>query len=146
MSALCKSRMDEGKSGKTGLQAAAGDVQGRKSFVSDVVDLCSQCAQGIHQDADGTLLHTLGAGDDACAGRHTEVSGEEAHGGSGSHDVDVLRMSVEGTNHDARVVAVAQVGGQCRAAREGVQDKGTVADAFRSRQLYGGVQAVGAGQ
>ena len=127
-------------------QPGAGDTQGREAFVARIRDVCAQRAQGVHQDADGALLHAFGAGDDVCARRHAEVGGEETHGRAGGVDVYHVGHVVQGAYHDLRVVAVAQVLGACGSSRQGVEDERAVADALRGGQLYGGVQRGGGGE
>lgn len=84
-------------------------MQRRETFIGCVFDVCAELAQGIYQNADGALLHTLRAGDDTSAGGYTKIGGEEAHGCPGCHNVYMLRIALQCTYHDAGVVAIAQV-------------------------------------
>lgn len=108
-----------------------------EALVSGVFYPGTELAQGVHQYADGALLHPLRTGDDAGARSDTEVGGEKSHGGSGGEDIYQFGIPVKGTYHHLCVIAVAQIAGQDVAVGKGVEDEGAVADAFGCRKLYG---------
>ena len=116
------------------------NLQGRVSFSFSVADIGSQRAKGIDQQADRALLHAGTAGKQPLAGARAEVGGEEAHGGAGGMDIDdgypglgtqgAVLLLFQGANHHGGVVAIAQVLGALMASAQGMEDEGTVADAF----------------
>ena len=121
-------------------------MQRRETFIGCVFDVCAELAQGIYQNADGALLHTLRAGDDTSAGGYTKIGGEEAHGCPGCHNVYMLRIALQCTYHDAGVVTIAQVVERLFAMGKSVQDKCAVTDTFGCRELDTGMQrGIGSG-
>ena len=124
-------------------EPGARDAQGREPLLPGIFNPRPQAPQGLHQDADGALLHPGGAGQETGARSHTQAGCEETHRGARGADVHGVRRMFKGPNHDARVVAIAQVFRTGPSPGQGVEDENTVADAFRSGQLNGSLQGDG---
>ena len=121
------------------LQLRPRDAQRWESFLSGVIDFCSEQTQRIYEDTDGTLLHALRSGDDTAAGCHAEIGGEETHGRPRCHNVYMFGIALQRAHHDTGIVAIAQIAGRLLAVSKGVQDKRTVTDTLGCRQLNSGV-------
>ena len=119
------------------------NAQRGEAFLPDILNPGTQTPQGLHQDADGALAHTRRTGQDTDARSDTEVSRKEAHGSAGSSDIHRIRRMIEGTDHDMRIVAIAQVVRTGRSAGQGVKNEDAVADALRGRQLDVSLQGCG---
>ena len=121
------------------MQFRTGDAQGREALIACILDVCTELAQGVCQNTDGPLLHTLRSGNDTDTGRYAEVGGEKTHGRPCRHDVYMFGVALQRTHHDAGIVAIAQIAECLPAMGKGVQDKRTVTDTFGCRQPDSGM-------
>ena len=90
-------------------QRLSRDTQGRETCFADIVYIGTQRAQGIHQNADGTVSHTLCPCDGVSAWRDAEIGGEEAHSCACGLDVNHFGHIGKCRDHHLCVVAVGQV-------------------------------------
>lgn len=147
------------------------DAQGRIAGVAQVVDVAAQLAQGVHQIADGALVHARHAGHLEVATQHGQGRRQRAHGGAGiaqeqlrarivgqgavdASDLhrlargdlggrDLAAQLAQRGQHDAGVVRVQQVVDGGGAGTQGGQQQHAVGNAFGAGQLHA---AAGGGQ
>ena len=112
------------------LERAPIDAQRRIALLAQVFDVGAQIAQRIHQDAYRTLFHAVGTRDDMLARLRGEERREEAHRRARPLDVNLVRASLHRVDNHLRVVAHREVLRQYVAARQRMNDKCAVADAF----------------
>ena len=62
---------------------------------------------------------------------------------TGRENIYMFGVPIQGTYHDHRIVAIAQIARQDVAMGKGMKNEGPVTDTFGCRQLYGGVQSGG---
>ena len=91
------------------MQNLSGYSKRRISLVVYILNGGTDAAEGIYQNADGTLLHALSAGDDMFSGSNTEVCSEKTHGCTSGHDIDGFRHILQSVDHDVGIVAVRKV-------------------------------------
>ena len=82
------------------------DAQGRKALLTGVLDVSSQCAQGVNQDSNGSVLHAFRTGDDTLAGCERQICREKTHGRTCCLHVDDLVGGLQGVDDHGRVVTV----------------------------------------
>ena len=124
-------------------EPGARNAQRRETLLACIFNLCPQASQGIHQDADGTLLHPGGTGQKADARPHTQVSRKETHGSARSSDIHDIRRMFKGADHHMCIITIAQIVRTDVPPGQGMEDEYTIADAFRRRQVDESLQVFG---
>ena len=72
----------------------------------------------------------------------TEVGCHKSHGSTSSLDVYHLRHVFQGIDDHFCIITIAQIAWLNLTARHGMDDEGTIADAFTGGQVDGGVECL----
>ena len=72
----------------------------------------------------------------------TEVGCHKSHGSTSSLDVYHLRHVFQGIDDHFCIITIAQIAWLDLTARHGMDDEGTIADAFAGGQVDGGVECL----
>ena len=121
---------------QSAFQPATTDAQRGKALVVHIFDVGTQQSQGIYQHTNRTVPHALRSRQHMFFTLpRCQVCRHETHGSSCRHDVYLVRILLQGTHDDLRVVAIRQIVRHHTASRQRIDNQRTVGDAFRRREF-----------